>query len=195
VLRAYFDAAVQACAGQDRDITAPPASLEDYLQLVEDKTASAFAFAAWAAARLHTDAEPQLRAAEACGRHVGRMLQILDDFEACWFPIGLSDIGQGKRTLPVFFGLAQIDHPAQPELARILASSVPWAEERRVIEILDDMDIRRRVVRAAVKERDLARAAAAELPVADGAAILDVYLDWTFRDVAQMLTRPPLTYR
>jgi hypothetical protein len=45
------------------------------------------------------------------------------------------------------------------------------------------------------RERDLARAAAAELPVADGAAILDVYLDWTFRDVAQMLTRPPLDYR
>jgi len=192
VLRRYLDAAVQACAGQDRDIAAPAASLDGYLQLIEDKTASAFAFAAWAAARLHTEAAPALRAAEACGRHIGRMLQILDDLEACWFPIGLSDLGQGKRTLPAFFGLAQVDHPAQPELARILASSVPWAEERRVIEILDAMDVRRRVIWAAVKERDLARTAIAELAVPDGAAILDAYLDWTFRDVADMLTRPPL---
>jgi geranylgeranyl pyrophosphate synthase len=190
VLRGYLDAGVQACAGQDRDLTAPPASLEAYLRLVEDKTACAFEFAAWAAARLHTDEEPQLRAARACGRHVGIMLQILDDLEACWFPVGLSDLGQGKRTLPLFFGLARVDHPDRAELARILGSSVPWAEERRVLEILDAMDIRRRLVWAALQERDLARAAAAELPRAEGAAILQTYLDWTFRDVAQMLTRP-----
>jgi geranylgeranyl pyrophosphate synthase len=189
VLRGYHDAAVQACGGQDRDIAAPPASLEAYLALVEDKTACAFAFAAWGAARLHTDDEAHLRAARACGRHVGIMLQILDDLEACWFPLGGSDLAMGKRTLPLFFGLAQADHPDRPELARLLASAVPWAEERRVLEILDAMEIRRRLVWAALEERDRARAAIAALPHGDGAALLDVFLDWSFRDAEQMLTR------
>jgi geranylgeranyl pyrophosphate synthase len=190
VLGRYLDVGVQACAGQDRDITAPPASLQDYLALVEDKTACAFSFAAWGGARLHTDHEPALRAAAACGRHVGIMLQVLDDLEAAWFPIGLSDLRQGKCTLPMFFGLAQVDHPAHRELTALLGAGVPWANERRVLEILDEMNVRRRLVWAAVKERDLARAAIAELPNPDGAQLLGVFLDWTFRDVEPMLTRP-----
>jgi geranylgeranyl pyrophosphate synthase len=190
VLRRYLDIGVQACAGQDRDITAPPASLQDYLELVEDKTACAFSFAAWGGARLNTDHEPALSAAAACGRHIGTMLQILDDLEAAWFPVGLSDLRQGKRTLPMFFGLAQVDHPAHAELAELLGAGVPWANERRVLEILDEMDIRRRLVWAAVKERDLARAEIAQLPHPDGAQLLGVFLDWTFRDAEQMLTRP-----
>jgi hypothetical protein len=86
---------------------------------------------------------------------------------------------------------AAIEYPTQAELARILESGIPWAEEHRVLEILDDMDVRRRLVWAALQERDLARAAVAELPCRDGAALLDIFFDWTFRDVARMLTRRP----
>lgn len=187
IVEDYQRACLRVWAGQDRDIRGGIPTLDDYLRLVEDKTACGFAFIAAAGARLIT-ADPAIVAAcRACGHHVGILLQLLDDLEACWFPDGPSDLAQGKLTFPVWFALAR-EHEHRDELRCLVAQ--PQHHEVRIRAILDGLDMRRYLVWAALEERDRAVAAIAACPEPAGLRILHAYLDDIFRDVADLMTRP-----
>jgi geranylgeranyl pyrophosphate synthase len=187
IVEDYQRACLRVWAGQERDIRGGIQNLDDYLRLVEDKTACGFAFIAAAGARLVTDDPAVVAACRACGHHVGMMLQLLDDLEACWFPDGPSDLAQGKLTFPIWFALAR-EHEQRDELHRLVAQ--PQRDEPRIREILDGLDMRRYLVWAALEERDRAVTALAACPEPAGRAILQRYLDDSFRDVAELMTRP-----
>lgn len=187
IVEDYHRSCLRVWAGQDRDIRGGIQTLEDYLRLVEDKTACGFAFIGAAGARLAT-ADPEVVAAcRACGHHLGIMLQLLDDLEACWFPDGPGDLAQGKLTFPVWLALAR-EHEHRDELRRLVEQ--PQRHEARIREILDGLDMRGYLVWAALEERDRAVAAVSACPEPAGRHILQAYLDHTFRDVAGLMTSP-----
>lgn len=187
IVEDYQRACLRVWAGQDRDIRGGVQTLADYLRLVEDKTACGFAFIGAAGARLATLDQAVVSACRACGYHVGLMLQLLDDLEACWFPDGPGDLAQGKLTFPVWFALAR-EHEHRDELRRLVEQ--PQHHEPRIREILDGLDMRRYLVWAALEERDRAVAAVSACPEPAGRHILQAYLDHTFGDVAGLMTSP-----
>lgn len=185
----YHAMAMQAFAGQGRDLAGIAPTLEHYQEVVEQKTALPFAFACWGAAALHTDDRDALIACRDAGYHAGVMLQLLDDTEALWFPDGPSDLALGKLTYPIYFGLNQ-PGPAAAELRTLALATDAANHEPRILELLDDLGVRDRLAWAAVRERDAALAALARCPDPAGRAVVQAFTDWTFRDVADLRDRP-----
>lgn len=187
ILSDFIATSLAAHAGQDRDIRGAINSLADYLAVVEHKTSQAFGFATASGARLATAAVQPLTAARRAGRHLGLMLQLLDDLEACFRPRTTSDLAIGKRTFPIWLALARSEHPAQPRLAALTRGSRLAEHEAEIMTLLEEMDMRRHVVWAAVEERDRALAALAECPGAEGIRLLRAFVDHAFADVAGYL--------
>lgn len=188
VLDGYHAMAMHAFAAQGRDLAGNARTFTTYQRLVEGKTALPFAFAGWGSAALHADDPRILAACRDAGFHIGVMLQLLDDMEACWFPDGPSDLTQGKLTYPIYMGLEQPGDLAV-ELARLVhAADAPY-HEPRILEILDELDVRDRLIWAAIRERDTALAALRRCPDPAGLAICQMFVDWTMRDVDELRRR------
>lgn len=186
VVADFHRAFLQTCRGQSRDIEGRADSLDDYLRLVEHKTGCGFAFAGSAGVRVVSERQPWVSAGAACGYHIGFLLQLLDDLEACTLAGGRSDLARGKPGFPVWFALAR--HPSsRPVLEGCLRGPVSPREEAAILAWLESVDIRRYVVWSALEERDLARASLSALPDPSGLALLDVYLASLLQDVSGLL--------
>ena len=190
VLDEYLFTALRVWAAQDRDMRCAVTSGAEYLQLVEDKTGCAFAFAAASGARMATADEAIIEACRRCGHHIGIMLQLLDDLETCWFPDTQSDLAQGKLTFPIWFALEQASEDSNT-LEGIVKGADRGGREAEILEILDRLDMRRAVLWAALDERDRAMDLIATCPETDGQRLLQMYMDHVFKDVAAMLAPPP----
>lgn len=190
----YLFTSMRVWAGQDRDMRGGLMTGAEYLRLVDDKTGCAFAFAASAGARMATNDEGIAEHCRRSGHHVGVMLQLLDDLEACWFPESQSDLAQGKLTFPIWLALEQ-DTPESAELRALVQAPAPAVQEARILELLDALDIRRAMLWAALDERDRALDAIGMCHEPEGRALLQIYMDHVFRDVTEMLagTRPAAT--
>jgi len=109
---------IHLTTGQHYDMafeTRPSVTAEDYLQMIEGKTASLIATAAECGA-LAVEVSPEIRAHyREFGRHLGLAFQVRDDILGIWGDPAVTgksaatDILTRKKTLPVLFGL---DHDA-----------------------------------------------------------------------------------
>lgn len=164
VLQAFGRHTVSLARGQDRDLQGGmPHTLDDYWQLMRDKTGAALAFACESGALAANPHDPS--GALACGRfgeHMGVLVQILDDLDGVFHPVGIGDLRAGKATLPVLYGLA-VDHPERAELQGIVGSGRLSASAPRVLEILEAIDTRAFLVWCAFEERRQALACIQEL--------------------------------
>lgn len=97
------------------------------------------------------------------GAHMGVLMQILDDLDGTFRPVGIGDLRAGKITLPVLYGLA-IDHEARTELASIVRSGCLANNADRVKTILDSIDTREFLVWCAFEEHKQAIKCLQELP-------------------------------
>jgi octaprenyl-diphosphate synthase len=104
----------------------PRVTVDDYLTIIERKTASLFAAGARTAAHL-AGARPELtEALAACGRHIGLAFQVSDDLldvvgspTVTGKPLGI-DLRDGNPSLPIVLALQ-----SDPELARLFARGRP----------------------------------------------------------------------
>jgi geranylgeranyl diphosphate synthase, type I len=154
-------------AGQDLDLTGRTGTLEGYWATITGKTARAFAWACGAGARCGTD---DLAAVDACrgfGLHLGLALQVLDDLQGVWEPVGKGDLHAGKITLPLLYGLEMV-HPGRDELREMVRERRLREEAGRVVELLDAIGTREFLVWTALQERDRSLAALAPLRPAGG---------------------------
>ncbi len=181
ILDEYFTAALQAGMGQDRDLIGGAGTAQEYVRLVEHKTCAAFAFAFASGARMVTRAPAIMAACRQSGYHVGMMLQLLDDLESGWLPGGRSDFAHGRRTFPIWHGLA-CAHGGAAELRALVFGPEPTAQAARIRALLDAMDVRKTVLWAALEERDRALACLARCPDARGRELLALYMDHLFSD-------------
>ena len=188
----YYRAFLQVCQGQDRDMAQPASSLADYEAIVRLKTVAAYEFAAGIGARL-ASADPDLIArCSQCGLHLGWMTQILDDIESLWFPVAESAADVEKPTFPVLLGL-RMDHPNAQLLGKLYQAQT--YDRLRICALLDEMDVRRQLMHTALDHRDAALEALRGAPNPEGAAILQLWLDWLLRDGAHLLDSFPKNQR
>jgi octaprenyl-diphosphate synthase len=104
----------------------PEVTVEDYLEIIERKTASLFAAGARTAARLAGAPVHLVEAMASCGRHVGLAFQMSDDLldvegqpAVTGKPRGI-DLRDGNPSLPIVLALRH-----DPELARLFARRQP----------------------------------------------------------------------
>jgi octaprenyl-diphosphate synthase len=133
VVRSAAEACVSLTEGevmQGRFRHNPAVTVEDYLEIIERKTASLFAAGARTAAHLGGAPLPLVEAMAACGRHVGLAFQLSDDLldvvghpAVTGKPRGI-DLRDGNPSLPIVLALGR-----DAELARVFANPNPQAAE------------------------------------------------------------------
>lgn len=183
-LDGYLNAFLRVCAGQDQELQLAPQNLDDYCAIVQAKTVAAYEFAAWVGARCVTADETLLARCQACGNHLGWMVQMLDDIEALWFADGPSDLALGRLTFPVLYGL-MLDHGGVPLLAS-LCQETPY-DVPLICALLDEMEVRPHLMAHALDHRDQALAMLGAPLIPAGRDALQHWLNWTYRDGARLM--------
>ncbi len=178
----FIEAFFKIAAGQDRDLAGPPETIEEYWRTMELKTATAYSVACGSGAMVGTDDPALIDACLLYGHHVGLAIQIFNDMEAIWQPQGLSDLDQGKITLPLIYGLS-FDHADREELLSLVVENQVGNQAERVKQILDNIDTRGFLIWAALNERDEALAAIKICPSAEGREGLESYITSMFGDL------------
>ncbi len=163
--REFHRETLHLLAGQDLDLTGKTATLDDYWATITGKTARAFAWACGAGARCGTEDPAAVDACRGFGLHLGLALQVLDDLQGIWEPVGRGDLHAGKVTLPLLYGL-EMDHPGREELQEMVRERRLPEEAGRVVELLDAIGTREFLVWTALQERERSLAALAPLRTA-----------------------------
>ncbi len=113
-LQILEESCLQVIEGQYLDLSfeeKPDVRVEEYLQMVERKTAALFEGACWMGAQLWTDDEELATALRGYGRELGLAFQIRDDILGIWGEEGKTgkkpgaDLSRRKKTLPVVHAL------------------------------------------------------------------------------------------
>ncbi len=184
LIQYYFNLFLRVCQGQDLDMKCNVKSLQEYQELVKIKTIPAYEFVTVIGARIASADENAIALCAKCGQHLGWMTQILDDLESLWFPVVENSREVEKKTFPVLLGL-NLPHPN----AKIIEQLFQRKEYERVkiCNLLDDMNVRTRLMNLALDHRDEAIKSIANLPKPEGKMILNIWLDWYLGDAERLL--------
>jgi geranylgeranyl diphosphate synthase type I len=106
--------------------------------------------------------------------------------ESIWSPDGVTDLKQGKVTLPLLYGLTS-DHPQRDELVSLVKAGEIASHGNRIKEILDSIDTRSFLIWAALKERDQALEAIGICPDPEGREALEAYVTGLFGDIGPLM--------
>ncbi|PAX54537.1 polyprenyl synthetase family protein [Brunnivagina elsteri] len=188
ISRKLIQAGLQLSSGQDKDLRGETRSVEDYWQTIEGKNASAFAWACAAGALCGTNDTSLVEACRGYGYHLGLALQLFDDFEGTWETSGLTDLAQGKVTLPVIYG-CNLAHEQREKLQFLVNSGQIAAYEFQIRNILDSINTRDFIIWAALKEREQALASLDPLPQQEGVTALVAYVSVIFTHVEDLLLK------
>jgi len=136
---AELNAAVLAvCEGQQLDISyegRPHITVDEYLAMIDRKTAALFAAACALGARAAEADDRRSAALARFGREIGIGFQIRDDVLGLWGdekalgkPVG-SDLRRNKRSLPIVHALAAAGQAERETLTGLLASGISTDHE------------------------------------------------------------------
>lgn len=184
--RAFIDTCLRIAAGQSRDLAGMTRTIEDYWLTIEMKSGSAYATACATGAMVGTDNPQLIQACGIFGHHLGLAIQIFNDMESIWLPDGLTDLQQGKITLPLLYGL-QVEHPEKDELIAIITANNIATCAAKIQKILDKIDTKSFLIWAALKEREQALKAISICPNFEGKSVLESYLTGMFGDLDLLL--------
>ncbi|MGH2544074.1 MAG: polyprenyl synthetase family protein, partial [Ardenticatenaceae bacterium] len=143
-LARFNEAALQLCIGQHLDMTFEARAVvspEEYLEMIQGKTASLLAYAGAVGAVMGGAGEAEVAALYEMGEALGLAFQMQDDLLGLWGdpqrtgkPVG-ADIRARKKSLPVAYALSQ---PGSERLRTLYASPIETdeqvAEANRLIE-------------------------------------------------------------
>jgi geranylgeranyl diphosphate synthase type I len=154
MMQVLHEANLGMCAGQGYDIgfeTAAHVGIEEYLAMIDGKTAALFGAACELGARAGGCDDERARAYGELGRCYGRAFQIRDDVLGTWGsteetgkPSG-SDIARRKWSFPVVWALSGEPSPAREIIMRRYALRTPieTADVRAIVEALEALGARR----------------------------------------------------
>ncbi|WP_346290431.1 polyprenyl synthetase family protein [Sphaerothrix gracilis] len=186
ITQTFAQTGLRLLSGQERDLQGSAPTFEDYWQIMQAKNAAAFAMVCEAGALCGTEQPDYFKACRQFGYHLGMVLQLFDDLQGMWEPIGIGDLAMGKMTFPLLYGLC-LEHPAQAELQRIWASSNLQAQRDRIISLLDQLQTREFMVWTALQEQQQAVEALAACPGEEGKMALVAYVTTIFRHIEAIL--------
>ncbi len=115
-IRRLDETCIDLTIGQFLDMSfesEPTVTVEEYLAMIEGKTAALLAFSAELGARVAQQSSPVVEHYAAFGRDLGLAFQVRDDILGIWGDESVigkssaSDIITRKKSLPVLFGLAE----------------------------------------------------------------------------------------
>lgn len=140
--RLFNETCVAITSGQDLDIRfegQDDVSVDDYLAMIEGKTAGLLSCSCQLGALVGHASAAQREQLRAFGRHAGLAFQMLDDVLGIWGdptvtgkPVG-ADIARRKKTLPLLHGLER-----SPELRTLVArESLSEDDVRRARRVLE----------------------------------------------------------
>ena len=172
VLKFHADFAhtgLQAAAGQQFQLEKNDEwSLEKYETVVAQRSGMPFALALRTGAQLatkHANDTPHVQALADCGYQLGMMIQLADDFNGVWSPVGCSDLVVKSYSWPLLYAQTLADEACVQELQMLLknAPEDPRAESQ-VREIMTTLGVPVVLVMESEKHRQLAEAALFSLP-------------------------------
>jgi len=143
-LRAFIRACISLTKGQQLDIwfeTQPEVTVDQYLQMIDGKTAALLSATAEIGAIVAQVAGEKQQHYAQFGRHVGLAFQVCDDILGIWGDeastgkSAASDILTRKKTLPVLYGLTH-----SPALCDLYAR--PEIDLERAVVLLDEIGAR-----------------------------------------------------
>ncbi|MEQ8539971.1 MAG: polyprenyl synthetase family protein [Coleofasciculus sp. D1-CHI-01] len=187
--QAYIDTFFTIAAGQDRDLAGLTKTVEDYWLTIERKTTAFYATACTTGAMVGTENNELIQACGVFGYHLGIAIQIFNDMQSIWYPDGITDLEQGKVTLPLVYGL-ELEHPECQQLLSWVEAQEIATNADRIKEILDHIDTKRFLIWAALKEREQALEAIKICPKAEGREVLESYITGMFGDIDLLLQQP-----
>jgi len=187
--QSYIDAFFRISVGQDRELVGTTRTVEDYWLTVEMKSSGFVATACATGAMVGTDNPELIQSCGVFGHHLGLALQILNDMESIWQPDGITDLKQGKITLPLLYGL-ESHHSERDELLSLVTDNEIATHAERIKEILDKIDTKSFLIWAALKEREQALEAIKICPNAEGREVLESYITGMFGDIDLLLEKP-----
>ncbi|NJE07243.1 polyprenyl synthetase family protein [Thermococcus sp. M39] len=153
IVRAIARAGIEICEGQALDLefeTRDAVTIDEYLKMIDGKTAALFDASAKIGGIIGTDNQEYIQALSKYGRNVGLAFQVWDDVldliadeEKLGKPVG-SDIRKGKKTLIVahFF-----QHASEEDKAEFLKVFGKYAGDVKGKGIIEE-DIREEVAKA-----------------------------------------------
>jgi geranylgeranyl diphosphate synthase type I len=174
-------AAMHLCEGQHLDMTyerRAAVSVEEYLRMIERKTATLIAAAAGLGAQAAGAGERRTNAAEQFGRSLGMAFQMQDDLLDIWGdprrtgkPYA-ADLLQRKMSLPVVHAYAHANAADRSTIERIYRQElVTEAGVQALLSILDAAGSRTHVTALATREHDRAIAALSTIRPVDAGAL------------------------
>ncbi len=172
--------------GQELDTRFASTDIEDYWDLVEHKSASAYA-AAVVSGGILANGEPLiLKALTDWGTHLGFAKQILNDLESLRNSPFQGDLANNKLPLPLIYGL-HVAHEDRARLAEIVEKKEIYLHVTEVKAILEKIGARKFMVWAALEKRRLAEEIMKSLPQNEGTLALTHHFDSMFGDIDSLL--------
>ncbi len=154
------------CEGQHRDLASTNThrlSTQDYLDMIEGKTAALLATSCGLGAMLGGATEEEVDAMSDFGRCTGLAFQIQDDVLGIWGDAvetgkpASDDLIAGKQSYPVVFGLAHCEGSQRDKLVELLAQETrDESDVAAARTILDDLGVREESERKALEYSDAA---------------------------------------
>lgn len=148
-------ACLDLCEGQFLDMSFEArvvVSLDEYLWMIRQKTASLLSASAAMGAIVATNSQGVVEGCARLGENLGMAFQIQDDILGIWGDetttgkSAATDIRDKKKTLPLVYALSGDHGPASEQLERLLDQPAPLggADVQAILGILDDTGARER---------------------------------------------------
>ncbi|MDO8472972.1 MAG: polyprenyl synthetase family protein [Dehalococcoidia bacterium] len=176
------------CEGQYLDVLfegKQDVSVDEYLQMITDKTAALMGTATRLGAIAATDDKSTIECLSRFGHHLGIAFQVHDDVLGIWQSFGktgkpqFNDILRRKKTLPVILGLTDSNASVSDALSRLYAKQdITQADAKEIAHLLESIGARERSLNMLKQHRQLAANELAAMPNSAGANELMEIMDF-----------------
>ncbi|MEM7369439.1 MAG: polyprenyl synthetase family protein [Bacteroidota bacterium] len=181
LVQQFLDDCQTLLEGQEEDLVKRTPDFDAYWKKIEKKNARIFEWGCRAGAQCGSDSPQIIQALRQFGYHLGILLQLLDDYQGIWEANGVGDLGMGKYTYPLVFGL---NHPSdhQEDIGQLAANPAAIIKnEQQIRELLDLINAQNFVVWTVYQEGEKALNCLRKLPyVNDGIRFLSDYIKQIF---------------
>ncbi|MHA7058063.1 polyprenyl synthetase family protein [Aquimarina sp. M1] len=186
--QSFLSAFLHLSAGQDRDLKGETKDFEAYWTTIEMKTATAYSLACATGAQVGTDNSEWVQACGLFGHHLGLAIQIFNDMESLWDSDSLTDLEQGKVSLPLLYGIA-FQHPKKEFLRDLVETNRIKENAKEITKVLTDIDTKQFMIWLALKEREAALNELKVCPNEEGKQVLEAYITGMFGDIEDQLDK------
>lgn len=182
----FIDTYLILAAGQDIDLRGHNVDPDLYWKTMEWKSGGAYASACLSGAYAGTGDSEILQGLNEYGHHLGMTIQIMNDFDSIWNPEGITDLEQGKITLPLIYGIKH-EHPDQDKLLRWIREGKVKENAKEIKIILEGIGTREYLIWAAFQERGIALENLEKCSENQGKAILQNWVTGIFGDINDLI--------